>query len=162
MSGEPAALDRDLAIDDDDRRGEKRHRVLRGGKIIFGNSVIDCVVLDVSTNGARVRTNAVVQVPSEVVLRFRGGAAYKARRLWTMGLQMGLIYDGAEPLTSNAYLVALSAYEALPAAGLDESLRILRIAEYFDDQRLSEAAEAAGAAFVRFRTALRAWVDTRP
>jgi hypothetical protein len=142
------------------RRKAARERVIRAAQMIFGNSVVDCIVLDVSGEGARVSTGAPVPVPPELILRFRSGAAYRARRRWTKGLQIGLAYDGPVVLGAEAALVALSAFEALPRTGLDDALRILRGAAFFGDHELGRTAEAAAAAYAGFRDALRARVDT--
>jgi hypothetical protein len=144
-----------------DRRGETRHRVIKRAQIIFQNSVIDCTVLDVSTNGARVRTNAIVITPEQVIVQFRGGGAFFARRRWSRGMEMSFVFDRPAPLNQNAALVALSAFEALSAKGLEEAVRILRVSGFFDDPVLGQAAEEAEAAYARFETALRARVISR-
>src|ERR1035437_9621825 len=96
----------------EDERREKRHGLIKRAKIVVGNSVIDCAVVNVSTSGARVRTGAVVVVPEHVVLRFSGGSAFVAQHRWSRGMEMGFVLNGPAPLTEHAALLALSAFPA--------------------------------------------------
>ena len=59
----------------DTRRRDARTGVLKRAKIAFGRTVIDCIVLDISPGGARVRTDVTVTIPEQVILRFSGGGA---------------------------------------------------------------------------------------
>lgn len=63
-----------------DNRGAQRDRVLKGGQVTFGNSALDCIVLDISVSGARVSFSTPAQVPEVVALRLRDGSTYPARR----------------------------------------------------------------------------------
>jgi hypothetical protein len=64
-----------------DRRNSARHRVLRRGSIAFrnGHSVIDCVVLDLSTGGARLRVASWLGMPNRFELRIENGPAREAQ-----------------------------------------------------------------------------------
>ena len=77
---DPAVESKRLAI---------REGVLKSAQIIFGQSVVDCLVLDVSEAGARVRTASITPIPDQVTLRFRGGATFPAVRRWTRGMEIG-------------------------------------------------------------------------
>jgi len=142
-----------------ERRGESRDLVGEHAELIFGTSAIGCTVLDKSTNGARIRLNSAAVVPEQLVLRFHRGDAFVARRLWILKEQIGLLFDSSSPLNHGSAPVALSAFEALPVNGLDDSLRILRIAGFLDNLALSEAAREAEAAYARFRDVLRKLVN---
>lgn len=63
-----------------ERRKDPRSRVLRRGKIVFrsGYSVIDCVVLDVSLDGARLRVGEWLGLPKVFELRLENGSAHRA------------------------------------------------------------------------------------
>jgi hypothetical protein len=149
------ALLMDPSIDEaPDRRRETRHRVIKSAQMIFQNSVIDCAVLDVSTSGARVRTGAIVITPELVILQFRGGGAFYARRRSSLGMEISFSFDRPAPLAGNAALVAVAALNVLPGKGLQEAVRILRSAAFFDDPALGQAAEEAEAAYARFEAAL--------
>jgi hypothetical protein len=139
----------------DKRRREMRTGVLKRAKITFGRAVIDCVVLDVSPGGARVRTEVVVTIPEQVVLRFSGGSAFVAHVQWALGTELGFAFDGLAPLADDAASLALSAFTALPVNDLDVPLRLLRSARFFDDPELTKAAEDAEVAYARFKTTLK-------
>ena len=138
-----------------EKRRETRYPVIKRAQIVFQNSVIDCTVLDVSPNGARVHTDAVGIIPEQVVFQFKGGAAFFARRRWSRGMEASFIFDRPVPLGENAALVALSAFEALLAKGVAESVRLLRAERFLDDPMLGEVAEEAEAACRRYESTLR-------
>jgi hypothetical protein len=145
----------DTAIEQgSDRRRETRDRVIKGAQLIFNNSVIDCTVMDVSPNGARVRTSAIVVTPERVILQFRGGGAFFAHRRWSRGMETSYMFDGPAPLRDHAAMVAISALQALPGKGLEQSIGMLRAAAFFDDPALSQAAEDAETAYARLEAAL--------
>ena len=89
-----ASTDQPTAEPFNDGRRRARSRVIKSAKILFGGSVIDCVVQDVSVGGAKVRTPTPVVVPEKVVLQFLGGAAFSATRRWSRGLQIGFDFEG--------------------------------------------------------------------
>ena len=63
-----------------DRRRFPRAHVLRRAKIVFrrGNSAIDCVVLDLSAGGARIRIGTWLGMPDRFELRIENGPARTA------------------------------------------------------------------------------------
>jgi hypothetical protein len=77
-------------------------------------------------------------------------------------MEMGFVLEGPAPLTQQAALLALSAFEALPSNDLEEPIRILRDARFFDDPVLGQAAEEIEAAYARFKTVLRARISLKP
>ena len=64
-----------------EQRHHARAHVLRRGKIVFrrGYGAIDCVVLDVSPEGARLRVGAWLGLPERFELRIENGAVHEAR-----------------------------------------------------------------------------------
>jgi hypothetical protein len=60
---------------DKDNRTEARARLLKRGKIVIngGYSVIDCVVLDVSSRGARLQVAPFIALPDRFEIRLAGG-----------------------------------------------------------------------------------------
>jgi hypothetical protein len=76
-----------------EKRQRPRAHVLRRGKIVFrrGYGVLDCVVLNVSPDGARLRVNAWLGLPDRFELRIEQGPAHEAvvryRRLDEIGVQ---------------------------------------------------------------------------
>jgi hypothetical protein len=64
-----------------EKRNHARAHVLRRGKIVFrrGYGAIDCVVLDVSPQGARLRVATWLGLPETFQLRIENGAVHEAR-----------------------------------------------------------------------------------
>ena len=64
-----------------EQRHHTRAHVLRRGKIVFrrGYGVIDCVVLDVSPDGARLRVGVWLALPDRFELRIDNGVIHEAQ-----------------------------------------------------------------------------------
>ena len=60
----------------EDHRRSDRHRVLKGGRIVFnnGNSTIACTIRDLSLTGARLKVATSVGIPDEFKLVFDDGS----------------------------------------------------------------------------------------
>lgn len=77
----------------DEKRIIRRQRVLKSGKIIFadGNSVVDCVIRNLSVAGARLELSNTVSVPHEfTLLDTHAGKSYAATVAWRRGETMGV------------------------------------------------------------------------
>ncbi|MDE2200794.1 MAG: PilZ domain-containing protein [Rhodospirillales bacterium] len=148
-----------LSLPHPNKRVAKRGMVIKGAKIRFGGSVVDCIVLNISSGGARIRTDAVVPVPDRVDLCLSGGATFAAVRRWTLGEQIGFQFIGPTLLTGEPAQQARLIYEALHDKGLAEAVRLLYLARFFDDPHLSQIAEEAEAARARLEAALRTRVE---
>lgn len=63
-----------------DQRQHRRARVLRRAKIVFnkGHAALDCVVLDLSHGGARLKLAPLLAVPDRFELRLDDGLVYAA------------------------------------------------------------------------------------
>jgi hypothetical protein len=140
----------------DEKRLAIREAVLKAAQIIFDHSVIDCLVLDVSDTGIKVRTAAVVPIPEQVTLRFRGGAIFPAVRRWARGKEVGFSLDVIPSLSEEPAALAWRIYESVRAITIEEPLKLLRHCRFFDDAALRAAAEEAEAGLRRLETALRA------
>jgi len=145
-----------LAVREVGKRGTARETVLKAAQIVFHNSVIDCVVLDISAEGARVRTAVVVTVPDQVTLRVRGGAVFPAHRRWARGTEIGLAFAGPMSLREQQAEEALVIGKVLRDQGLLEALQRLRAVNCFDDPELHAAVEAAEGAHARLEAVLKA------
>ena len=56
--------------DEEERRAADRARTLKGGTIVFnnGNSVLNCVIRDLSPTGARLKVDGAAMLPDEFLL----------------------------------------------------------------------------------------------
>lgn len=78
-----------------ERRANARQRRLNGAKIVFNNnsSVIDCMVRDLSRQGARLLVASPVGIPDWFELRIdRTGAYYQSKVAWRSGKQIGVSF----------------------------------------------------------------------
>lgn len=132
-----------------------RKRVLKGAKLVFNGTVVDCVVLNITERGARVSMGAPMPLPAEATLHLSGGAVYRGRQRWRRGQDAGFEFADAPALSADAAGRALPIYEALRGAAPDGALDRLRAERCFDDPALSELAQRLGEAHAALATALR-------
>jgi diguanylate cyclase (GGDEF)-like protein len=88
-----AEISRRVGHRNENRRAERRNRVFKRGRIIFGDgfSTIDCMIRDLSTRGARISVEDQLVVP----MRFSfavldSGEVYSAARRWQRGRSIGV------------------------------------------------------------------------
>lgn len=146
-----------LAVEQQDRRRSRRDSVLKRAQIVSGGVLHDCIVLDSSAAGARLRCGTPLPLPPQVELRYAGGAAVPAVVRWCRGTDVGVefVQEGRR-LRRDTAERAWSAYEALRDGQLDKAVRLLRAEGFFDDETLREAVAAAEAARQRLEDAIRA------
>jgi hypothetical protein len=80
-----------------ERRHKPRLRTLRAGKILFNNkrSVIDCMVRNVSTDGACLMVASVVGIPSGFDLLIEGESASRpCNMVWHASNKIGVEFSG--------------------------------------------------------------------
>jgi hypothetical protein len=78
-----------------ERRVSPRQRRLNGAKIVFNNdsSVIDCVVRDLSPQGARLLVASPVGIPGQFDLRIeRNGVCHPSKVAWRANNQIGVMF----------------------------------------------------------------------
>jgi hypothetical protein len=83
-------------MNEEEKRIIRRQRVLKGGKIIFadGNSVVDCVIRNLSAAGARLEVPTTVGFPQEFTLiDSHSGRSYIAKVAWRRGETMGVEFS---------------------------------------------------------------------
>jgi diguanylate cyclase (GGDEF)-like protein len=81
------------AVEQEERRTQRRQRVLKPGKIIINgmNSVVDCTMRDVTREGARLRVHGHFFAPEQFDLLIVGsGAAKRVRLRWQNGKELGV------------------------------------------------------------------------
>jgi hypothetical protein len=148
-------MDRDAMTPE--RRHARRARVLLRGKVIVGDGIFDCTVLDLSDSGARVRFAVPVAVAEAFIFRLLDGASYPARRSWTRGNEMGIVFTGPALASGDIQQSrqADAALQALRAADPARCLAILAEERHFGDAALRRAAEALAAAHAALAAALK-------
>jgi hypothetical protein len=76
------------------RSGERR-RALKSGKIIFndGQSVMNCVVKNLSESGARLESDSFAGCPRQFTLRLADGPSYACEVKWMRVNAAGVRFD---------------------------------------------------------------------
>ncbi|MBI1407371.1 MAG: PilZ domain-containing protein [Caulobacter sp.] len=105
MSSAPAAIA-------EDRRRTKRQRALLAGKLATGDASLtfDCVIRNISADGALVETTSPHLAPAEMhLLQVTEGIVWDARVIWRNGNRLGLELLDRHDLkeTTEAQLYAL-------------------------------------------------------
>ena len=136
-----------------DRRCD-RQSVLKIAKVVADAGVFDCIIVDLSSQGARIRFGAATALPEFVALRMADGTSFDAVRRWTRGEEAGLEFTADTSLSRAAREQAWALHERLLNEGyppLDE----LKRSDYFDDAPIRVAAVAVFAALVELQAVLK-------
>ena len=78
-----------------ERRVNPRQRRLNEGKIVFNNkmSIINCIVRDLSPQGARLLVASPIGIPDQFDLRInRSGADHRSKVAWRSKGQIGVTF----------------------------------------------------------------------
>ncbi len=73
-----------MTSDQDSKRGGQRRKALKSGTIVFndGQSVISCVVRNLSETGARLECDSFVDCPRGFTLKLTTGPSYECEVRW--------------------------------------------------------------------------------
>ena len=87
-----------------EKRRAPRQRALLAGKLATGEAslTIDCVIRNLSADGALVETTSPHLIPNELhLLQVRDGVAWDARVIWRRGNRVGLALLGRHDLKDS-------------------------------------------------------------
>jgi hypothetical protein len=90
----------------DERRNAVRLRALLSGKVIVGDALYtaDCVIVDVSDTGARVRIDPGIPIAPPVSLLFvRDGRLFDVVAAWRRGDEVGVLFRDAHDLKTDTH-----------------------------------------------------------
>lgn len=81
-------------MDEGDRRKRVRRRTLKKGRLIFNNgqTVIDCVVKNLSSEGARLALGGITAVPDEFEVRIMDDPSRYCRVIWRSAYEIGVAF----------------------------------------------------------------------
>jgi hypothetical protein len=79
-------------MSEDDHRIAPRHRVLKGGRILFGGGSIDCTVRNLSETGAALDVTSPLGIPTEFTLVTDNGQRH-CRVVWRKEKRIGVTFD---------------------------------------------------------------------
>jgi hypothetical protein len=112
-----------------ERRQVQRGRTFLGGSIEFGHPgfTIECVVRDMSPNGAKLIFSDAISVPNEVDLVIaRHGRTHRSHFVWRRGSEAGISFPDAEV---KSRVVSLDQARRRKSAENDRERLQARIAE---------------------------------
>ncbi len=123
-------------------RQEGRQPVLKSAKIAFGNSVVDCLVINLSRTGIRASTEGFIEFPEMVTIELRSGGLWHARRCWQRGCDTGFELTRFAGLSVTAGVTATMLWERLVNSSVKPVARDLAAASWFEYPPLEAAALA--------------------
>ena len=128
--------------------------MIRTAKIIAGDTVFDCLIMDLSAHGARVRFGSTTSVPEQVAIRLPDGTSYDAIRRWVRGEEAGFEFIAETGLSVEARQLALAYYERL--VGEDYApLAALERADFLNDEAVRVASVTVFLALVELQAVLK-------
>ena len=89
-----------------DNRRAVRMRTLKAGRAVFDNaqSVVDCVIKNLSDNGAQIELDAPGALPNTFLLQFQDGRKRPVEVTWRSRNRVGLRFvDGGLPMTAEQH-----------------------------------------------------------
>lgn len=82
----------------EEKRQTIRHRVLKGGHVVFndGRSTINCIAREMSEAGAKLRFETVIGVPETFVLVLHDGSRHTCVVRWRTSNELGVQFETGE------------------------------------------------------------------
>jgi PilZ domain-containing protein len=80
---------------EDEHRIASRHRVLKGGRILFGGGSIDCTLRNISETGAALDVASPLGIPTEFMLATDGDHR-RCRVVWRTERRLGITFEKEE------------------------------------------------------------------
>lgn len=78
----------------DEKRVERRTRVLKSGTISFEGGAISCIVRNISTTGALLEVESPLGIPYRFILLIpTDHFSRSCRRVWTAEHRVGIVFD---------------------------------------------------------------------
>jgi hypothetical protein len=141
--------------DGQQRRRWPRTHVIKSAKLLFDtHRLLDCLVLNESAGGVMVDLGTMVTLPYDMTIQFSNGASFPAQRRWAEGTKAGLAFTGSQIIREDSAQRMRNMAEILQSQGLAATIETLRMARFFDNSALRQAAEEAEAAQSRFKSIL--------
>jgi hypothetical protein len=76
-----------------EKRNASRHRVLKGGTILFGGGGVSCTIRNLSTTGAMLNVATPVGLPDQFTLLVQKTAEQQSCRvIWRAEKQIGVVF----------------------------------------------------------------------
>lgn len=136
-----------------DRRRDRRERLLLRAKIVVGDGVYDCILLDQTAGGARIETLLPLTLPERFSLRFPDGRQLACERRWSSGRRMGvmLLRTGGKGGREEKAEAILQTFKDMH---IEQFFGMLRSENFLQSTELGELAWQAESAVRRLGLAL--------
>ncbi|MEO6395282.1 MAG: PilZ domain-containing protein [Devosia sp.] len=81
-------------IPDTEHRAGRRHLTLKGGKMVFnsGRSSIDCMVRNLSAEGAKLKVESQIGIPDSFELVLSDSQKHNCRVVWRKAKEIGVTF----------------------------------------------------------------------
>jgi hypothetical protein len=134
------------------RRAEARRPVVKTAVLVTGDAVVDCMVLDLSTSGARVRLCDAADIPEDVTLKLTGGSRYCATRRWADDREMGFSITEPPFDLDTREKMAWRVYEDVRLHSIRRSIGLMKALDFFGDPAMRTQAEQVEEGLRRLET----------
>jgi len=145
-----------------ERRRVRRERLLLRAKLVIGDGVYDCILLDQTAAGARLETLLPVALPERFSLRFPDGRQLACERRWTSGRRLGVEIVRTAAAGDGPQGRAAALQQAFDAMGVNRFFDRLRSENYLQNTALGEAAWQAEAAIRKLGLLLQDMAQDKP
>lgn len=112
-----------------ERRVAARSKSLLQGRVYYNNrrASLDCVIRDITSEGARLKFSGTVTVPQTFELYIpHKHEAYRAKVAWHRGEEIGVTFDGVETAIESPSIASSGASIEDRVAKLEHELAALR------------------------------------
>lgn len=137
------------------RRSSVRESVLRRGKVVFGTTVYDVIVLDQSEGGVRASSAIPLALPETFVFHIGADMAFTARLRWYRGTEFGASFLAPRAVSDHASRRLLDVHELLRTRNFSEAYARLREGGLQADVELRALLDRAESANADLEQALR-------
>lgn len=142
-----------------ERRRARRERLLLRAKMVIGDGVYDCILLDQTQAGARLETLLPMALPERFSLRFPDGRQLDCERRWTHGRRLGVQIVVPDAAKDGPQDQAAALLQRFTAMGAHKFFDQLRSENYLKSTVLGAAAWQAEAALRRLELTLQALAE---
>ena len=142
-------------MDQRNRRSSVRESVLRRGKVVFGTTIYDVIVLDQSEGGVRASSAIPLALPETFVFHIGADIAFTARLRWYRGTEFGAALIAPRAMSDQTSRRLLDVHELLRARNFAEAYARLRECDLQADVELRALLERAETANADLADALR-------
>ena len=142
-------------IKSNERRTAPRENVLLRGKVLFGTTMHDVIVLDRSKGGVRARTPVPLQLPVTFAFHYDNETEFEARLRWSSGTEFGASLLSARAVSGLSSRMLVDVHDLMRGRLFADAYARLRACNLQADLELCSLLDRAEAANAELEEALR-------